>query len=252
MNAGHRLWVMGIALLVLASVSHVFGQSVRSLVREGNDRYKDQKFGDAEVSYRKALEKEQGLVPGHFNLGNSLYKQEKADEAIKEYENAIAKAESKETKAEAYYNTGNAFMKGQRYQEAVKSYIESLKLNPNDQETKYNLSYALAKLREQQQQQQQNKNDKNKDNKQDQQKNQQNQDQQKQDQQKQNQQQQQQQDQQKQQEQQRQQQQQGSQEKKMAKADAERMLEVLKNSEKDVQKKLRVRQGVRVKTDKDW
>ena len=128
-------------------------------------------------------------------------------------------------------------MKGQHYQEAVKSYIESLKINPNDQDTKYNLSYALAKLREQQQQQ--NKNDKNKDNKQDKQKDQKNQDQQKQDQQKQDQQQQ-------------QQKQPQNQDKKMAKAEAERILDVLKNSEKDVQKKLRVRQAVRAKTDKDW
>ena len=58
---------------------------------------------------------------------------------------------------------------------------------------------------------------------------------------------------QKQQEQQQQQQQQPrNQEKQMAKAEAERILDVLKNSEKDVQKKLRVRQAVRAKTDKDW
>lgn len=245
MISGHRLWVVG--SLLLACMMPAAGQSVRSLVREGNSQYEDQKYSDAEVSYRKALEKEQDLVPGNFNLGNSLYKQDKADEAIRAYENALMKAESKETKAEAHYNMGNSHMKGQRYQEAVKSYIESLKLNPNDQDTKYNLSYALAKLKEQQQQQ--NKNDKNKDDKKDQQKDKQNEDQQKKDQEKQDQQKQ---DQQQQQKQDQQQQPQQGQEKKMAKADAERILDVLKNSEKDVQKKLRVRQGVRVKTEKDW
>ena len=234
------LTVALLAVTVCAVPATVPGQSVRSLVRQGNGQYKDQKYSDAEVSYRKALEKEQELVPGQFNLGNALYKQDKGDEAVRAYENAAMKAESKETKADAYFNMGDAYMKGQHYQEAVNSYIESLKLNPSDQDTKYNLSYALAKMREQQQQQQQNKNDKNKDNKQDKQKNQQNQDQNKQDQQ-----QQQKQDQQPQQKQQ-------SQEKKMAKAEAERILDVLKNNEKDVQKKLRVRQGVRVKTDKDW
>jgi tetratricopeptide (TPR) repeat protein len=248
MRTGHWQFVVGIVALPLVFSSATFGQSVRSLVREGNSQYKDQKYGDAEVNYRKALEREQDLVPGNFNLGNSLYKQDKADEAIKAYENALVKAESKETKAESYYNMGNAFMKGQRYQEALKSYIESLKLKPDDQDTKYNLSYALAKLREQQQQQ--NKNDKNKDNKQDQQKGKQNEDQQKKDQEKQDQQKQNQQ--QKQDQQAQQQKPQQGQEKKMAKADAERILDVLKNSEKDVQKKLRVRQGVRVKTEKDW
>ena len=236
-----------LAILGLLSVlgwSVVVGQSTRSLVNDGNSQYKDQKYADAEVNYRKALEKDQDLVPGHFNLGNALYKQNKADEAIKEYENALVKATGKQTKAGAYYNLGNAYMKGQRYQDAVRSYVESLKLRPDDHDTKYNLSYALEKMR-QQQQQQQNKNDKNKDNKQDQ-KQQQNKDQQKQDQQKQDQQQQ------KQKEQQAQQQKQQGQEKKMAKADAERILDVLKNSEKEVQKKLRARPAVRAKTDKDW
>ena len=38
----------------------------------------------------------------------------------------------------------------------------------------------------------------------------------------------------------------------MSKADAQRILDVLKDNEKEVQKKLRVRQAVRSKTDKDW
>jgi tetratricopeptide (TPR) repeat protein len=237
---------MGTLALAILFAGAAAGQSMRSLMRDGNGQYKDQKYSDAEVSYRKALEKDQDFAPGHYNLGNSLYRQDKGDEAIRSYENALVKAVNKQTKAEAYYNIGNAHMKGQRYQEALKSYIESLKLNPNDQDTKYNLSYALEKLKQQQQQQQnkQNKDDK-KDQKQDQEK--QKQDQQKKDQQKQDQQKQ---DQQKQQ--QNQQQPQQSQEKKMAKAEAERILDVLKNNEKDVQKKLRVRQGVRVKTEKDW
>jgi Ca-activated chloride channel homolog len=234
-------------IMMTTSLVIVYGQSVRSLVNDGNNLYKEQKFNDAEVNYRKALEKEPELVQGHFNLGNVLYKQNKPDESIREYENALLKAEAPETKAYAYYNIGNAHMKAQNYQEAVQSYIESLKLNPTDQETKYNLSYALEKLKEQQQKQQ-NKNDRNKDknnkgqNKNDQKNN----DQQKQDQKKRDN------DQQKQDQQQQQRQQQSQQEKRMSKADAERILEVLKNNEKDVQKKLRVRQGARAKVDKDW
>jgi Ca-activated chloride channel homolog len=235
---------IGVLVLSIVCVGMAASQSMRSLMRDGNGQYKDQKFSDAEVSYRKALEKDQDFAPGHYNLGNSLYRQDKTDEAIRSFESATMKAESKDTKAEAYYNMGNAFMKGQKYQEAAKSYIESLKLNPNDQDTKYNLSYALEKLKQQQQQQQQQK--QNKDDKKDQK---QNQDKQKQDQQKQDQQKQ---DQQKQDQQKQQQQPQQAQEKKMAKAEAERILDVLKNNEKDVQKKLRVRQGVRVKTEKDW
>ena len=237
-------WMVVVALLIALPAQ---AQSVRSLVNGGNDLYEDQKYTDAEVNYRKALEKEKELVQGHFNLGNALSKEGKHDEAVKEFAIAAEKAASPETKGHAWYNIGNAMMGEQKYQEAVEAYIKSLQLNPLDQEAKYNLSYALEKLKQRQQQQKQNKDQDKKNQKQNQdQKNQQNKDQQqKQDQQKQ--------DQKKQDQQQNPQQNQPQQQQKqMSKADAERILDVLKNNEKEVQKKLRVRQAVRPKTDKDW
>lgn len=223
-------WVVLIAVASIASTARA--QSVRSLVNGGNDFYKEEKFPDAEVNYRKALTKERDLVQGHFNLGDALGKQGKFSDAVKEYESALAKAEGNDTKAFAHYNIGNSLLKEQRYGEAVQSYINALKLNPTDEDAKYNLSYALEKMR-QQQQKQKNKNDKNKQQKQDQQK----QDQQKQDQQKQDQ---------------KKQPPPQQQQKQMSKADAQRILDVLKNSEKDVQKKLHTRPAVRSRTDKDW
>jgi Ca-activated chloride channel family protein len=221
------------AMLALMTPSAT-GQSVRSLIREGNSHYADEKFSDAEVSYRKALEKESALVQGHFNLGNALHKQGKFDEAVKEYESVLGNAQEKETKAFAHYNIGNSFMHQQKYEDAIKSYIEALKIRPDDKDSKYNLSYALEKLRKQQQQKQEKKQDKNKDNQQ----NKKDQDQkQKQDEQQQKRQ---------------QQQQQQQQQKQMSKSEAERILNMLKNSEKDVQRKLRVRPAGRPHTDKDW
>ncbi len=243
-NTMRESWIVVALLFVLSG--NASGQTVRSLVNSGNDLYEEEKYTDAEVNYRKALEKEQGLVPGHYNLGNSLYKQGKFDESVKEYEHAALKAESKDARSGALFNIGNSFMKAEKYQEAVKSYVEALKQNPNDLDAKYNLSYALEKLRQQQQQQQQkqqNKDDKNKDKNQEQkEKNDQQNDQK--DQQQQNQQQQQ--------NEQQKQQQMAQQEKRMSKEDAERILEVLKNNERDVQKKLRVKKTARAKTEKDW
>ena len=235
-----EILVSSFATVLLVATLPAQAQSVRSLVNGGNDLYKEDKYTDAEVNYRKALEKEKDLVQGHFNLGNALNKEGKYGEAVKEYDLAREKATSPETRGHAWYNIGNSMMGEQKYQEAVDAYIRSLQLNPRDLEAKYNLSYALEKLKQQQQQQQQNKNQDKKDQKQNQ-KNQQNkQDQQKQDQKKQDQQQN------------PQQNQPQQQQKQMSKADAERILDVLKNSEKDVQKKLHARQAVRPKTDKDW
>ncbi|HXX62275.1 MAG TPA: tetratricopeptide repeat protein [Bacteroidota bacterium] len=217
-------WIVLLTTVPVAGAA----QSVRSLVNGGNDFYKEEKYPDAEVNYRKALAKEKGLVQGHFNLGDALGKQGKFGDAVTEYENALANAQRNDTKAFAHYNIGNAMLKQQRYPEAVQSYINALKLNPGDEDAKYNLSYALEKMRQPPQQQKKNdKNDKNK----------QKQDQQKQDQKNQ---------------QDKQQPPPQQQQKQMSKADAQRILEVLKNNEKEVQKKLHTRPAARARTDKDW
>ena len=220
-------------LLLSATPGVLFAQSSRSLVREGNGEYTDGKFADAEVAYRKALEKEHGLTEGQFNLGNALHRQGKYDEAARAHEQVLGDTQERATQADAYFNIGNSHLKAGAYREAVDAYVESLKRNPDDQDAKYNLSYALQKLHEQQQQQQSNKNDQQKQNPKD------NKDQNKQ------------QNKQDQQQDQRQQQPQNR-ERQMSRADAERILEVLKNAEKDIQKRLRARQAVRPKGEKDW
>jgi tetratricopeptide (TPR) repeat protein len=229
MRSDVRFWCVAILAL---STGHVEAQSIRSLVNEGNGLYEQEKYADAEVRYRKALEKDRQSAIGKYNLGNALQRQGKFDEAMKQYEIASDAHLDAATRAKAFYNAGNSLLRQQKYQEAIGPYVESLKLNPDDFDAKYNLSYALEMLKRQQQQQQ------NKDQKKDQQKkDQQNKDQEKKDQQ---------------QQQQQQQQRPQQQERKMSKADAERILDVLKNNERDVQKRLRARQPARPRTDKDW
>ena len=141
-------------LLICLLMHRGDAQSVRSLINDGNGLYKDGKYDEAEINYRKALEKEQGLLPGHFNLGNSLSKQKKFDQSTKEFETAAGSAQEKETKAHALYNIGNNYLDGAHYESAVKSYIEALKQEPADEDAKYNLSYALRKMKDQKQQNQ--------------------------------------------------------------------------------------------------
>ena len=171
---------------------------------------------------------------------------------MREYGNSGVSMKSPEERAATYYNAGNSLYQSNKYQEAVDAYKQSLRLNPNDEDTRYNLQMARAKLTQQQQQKQQNK-----DQKQDQKK----------DQQKQNQQQNQQQDQKQdqQQNQKRDQQQQKQDEAKqdqtrrqlqkknqMPKQEADRILDAMRNNENDVQKKLRKREAVHMRVEKDW
>jgi len=231
------------SLTLLIPTAFAFAQSTRGLVNDGVNLYNEKKFSDAEVNFKKGTEKNPESFEAKFNLGDTYYKQQRYDEAIKSFQSALANAKTDEEKAKIYHNIGNSLLKAQKIKESIGAYEESLKLNPNDQETKYNLSYALNMLKNQNQNQKQNqKNDKNKDQNKDQQKQNQDQqkkqDQQKQDQQKQNQQQ--------------PQQNQKQKEQKISKEEAERILDALKNNEKDLQKQLRRVRGQKVKTEKDW
>lgn len=234
-----------VTFFLTLGLSYSAAQSLRSLNNSGVDAYNNKQFPDAEVSFKKGLEKSKESFELNYNLGDAYYKQQRYEEAIKSFQSSLPLTEDGLLKAKAFHNIGNSLLKSQKLKESVEAYKNSLKLNPGDKETKYNLSYALSLLK-QQQDQQQNQNQKNQD------QNDQNQD----DQQNQNKndQQNQQQDQQKNQtkDQSAQQDNVKQNKNKISKEEAERILEALKNNEKDLQKKLRKKVGVPVTTDKDW
>ncbi len=241
-------------IIAISAMSVLQAQSLRSLNNTGVDKYKNKNFADAEVNFKKGLDEEPQNFITNFNLGDAYYQQQRYDEALNTYKAALSQAKTKEEKAKVYHNIGNSLLKSKQIKESIEAYKNSLKLNPNDEETKYNLSYALDLLKNQKNQQKQNK-DKNQQNKdqnkdQDKDKDQQNKDQKKKDQQnKQNQQNPQDQ---KNQEAKQDATQQKQQQNKISKKEAERILEALKNNEKALQKKLRKQKGTPIKTDKDW
>jgi Ca-activated chloride channel homolog len=240
-------------LMFVAPLSYNLAQSNRSTLNKGVDKYEEKKYADAEVDFRKVIESSPKNFEANFNLGTSYYKQEKYEDAIKSFTSSLETAKDNESRAKVFHNIGNSLLKSNKLEQSVEAYKNALKFNPNDQDTKYNLSYALELLKNKDKDKnKQDKNDQNKkdQNKQDQQQQNQNQDQQNKDQQKQDQQQQQPQDQNAKQDNTKQQQQ--PKEQKISKDEAQRILDALKNNEKDLQKQLRkVKAKVR-KTDKDW
>jgi len=162
----------------------------RGLVREGNRQYNVEKIDDAERSYRRALELDERSNIANFNLGNALYRQQNYEEAVKKFEEAALGKSDKMDKARAYHNLGNSYLqqaKGnspdtkQMLNESIEAYKQALRNNPNDIDSKYNLSYALNMLKQQDQCQSNQDNnrdnqDKNQDNQDNQQQQQQNKD----------------------------------------------------------------------------
>ena len=143
----------------------VLERDARKLVREGNELFNQLKFADAEVAYKKALDKNPSSEIANYNLGNAFSLQNRSKEAITQYELVAKMTKDKFTRAEAMHNIGNSHYQDKEYQKAVDSYKYSLRANPKDDETRYNLALAQKMLKDQQQNQDKDKdkNDENKD-----------------------------------------------------------------------------------------
>lgn len=115
----------------------------RSLVRKGNRQYNKGNYEQSAGRYEQALQAAPGQFEAIYNLGNALYKAERFDRAEQTMQQAAADSLRADTeRAEAFYNLGNAQFKQQKYKEALESYKQSLRLNPSDQEAKYNYAYT--------------------------------------------------------------------------------------------------------------
>ncbi len=137
------------SIILLVCCSGLSGQSARSLIDGGNKAYNSDEFVDAEVQYRKVLEKEDGLPEGSFNLGDALYKQGRYDVSAEAFDKALDDTSRSEITSKGLFNKGNALFRQQKYRESIDAYINSLKLAPDDLDAKHNLLHAMRKLKEQ-------------------------------------------------------------------------------------------------------
>ena len=126
----------------------------RDYIRKGNRLFNDSVFVDAEVNYRKALEVNPKSTVSMYNLGNTLSQQQKIKDAMEQYVAAGKIEKDKMKLAHIYHNMGVLFQAGKDYAQAVEAYKMSLRNNPKDDETRYNLALAQKMLKDQQQNQQ--------------------------------------------------------------------------------------------------
>ena len=152
------------AVFLLATVGVSAQKAERDYIRKGNRLFNDSVFVDAEVNYRKALEANPKSTVSMYNLGNTLSQQQKFQDAMEQYVSASKIEKDKMKLAHIYHNMGVLFQAGKDYAKAVDAYKMSLRNNPADHETRYNLALAQKMLKDQQNQQNQDQNqDQNKD-----------------------------------------------------------------------------------------
>jgi len=223
-----------------------FAQNKKSFLRDGNTLYADSSYNEAEMQYRKSLEKDQDYFNASFNLADAVYKQERYEESSALFDALKDNAPTEIDLAQVFHNLGNSLVKEGKLDDAIAAYKNALRINPNDNETRHNLAFSKQQKQEQEEKEEKEENkdeqkedkegDKKKEQKdkeQDKEEKNKNQEENKEDQ-KQNQ----------------------PEEKKedMSKEDAEKMLEAIQQQEKDLQKELQKKKfkGKRMKVLKDW
>ena len=162
-----------VAIVLVMLAMSATAQTDRQYVRQGNKLFRNGDYPNAEVSYRKAIEKNPKNPQAVFNLGNALMAQKKDSAAVAQFESASKLETNPLRKAKAFHNMGVVCQSHKMYGEAIEAYKNALRLNPADNETRYNLVLCKHQQQKQQQNQQQNQqggnDDKKQDNKKDQQ-----------------------------------------------------------------------------------
>jgi len=156
---------------LLFSYMALIAQKDAKNIYYGNQMYFSGKVVQSIDLYRQALKENPNNQKAHFNLGGSLYKsglQIKAskenfvqggkkvtpdslanlvfEEAAQNFAQVANTISDKDTLHRAWHNVGNCYLQKKEYQQAADAYKKALKYNPKDEETRYNLAYALKHI----------------------------------------------------------------------------------------------------------
>ncbi|MFQ6091108.1 MAG: tetratricopeptide repeat protein [bacterium] len=140
--------------LFILTLSSTFGDEVVKKNRKGIELFNEGQYDEALGAYRDAQLEAPESPELHFNIGNTLYKQKKYEQAQEEYMKALS-TEDALLQSQIFYNIGNSQYRLNKLVESIDSYKKSLEINPDDMDAKYNLEFVRNKLKEMAQQQQQ-------------------------------------------------------------------------------------------------
>ncbi len=136
----------------------------------GNVMYKEGKWQEASMLYNQALKEKNDFRKANYNLGSSIYRQAQLmkdkkialpanmeskrdtiagqmfDEATSQFDVVAQSINNKDTIQKAFHNAGNCQLLKKDYKKAIEYYKKALKINSKDEESRYNLAYALKNM----------------------------------------------------------------------------------------------------------
>ena len=143
--------------LTLFSFSSFSQDLERQNIYYGNVAYDNENYEEAINYYSEALVASPLSYKAHYNMANAYFREKNFQKSADLYASIIDLAPTAFDKSKVYHNLGNSHFLNQKLDDASDAYKSALRLNPSDEETRYNLAYAL--LLKQQQPPQQNENE---------------------------------------------------------------------------------------------
>lgn len=135
----HTLPFLAAAFLLMASA---YTQNDKTLLRRGNEAFSKGEYAAAADLYSRSRKKNPDNPSTGFNLGAALYRMGYNDSVRHVLQEVLKQNPSKELAAKTWHNLGNSYLAERKPREAIEAYKNALKLNPRDEDTRYNLAYA--------------------------------------------------------------------------------------------------------------
>ena len=107
---------------------------------KGLEYYQNQEYEEAKNYYENIIIQKKENVEAHFGSGASSYQKGDWEVAKQSFQESL-KSSDDNLRSKAYYNLGNTFFKDNKAEEAISFYRKALELNPNDKEALYNYEY---------------------------------------------------------------------------------------------------------------
>ncbi len=149
-------------LLLIFPFANLFSQNWRDSLIEAREAYKNEDFSKALNLYNSVQKQAPKDLDLSSEIGQCAYKSKQFEIAEKAYNKSKSQNGNRINKAKAFHNIGNIKMNQKNYQGAIESYKSSLRNNPSDEETRYNLSEAIRRLKKEQDKKDNNQNQKDK------------------------------------------------------------------------------------------
>jgi Ca-activated chloride channel family protein len=137
-----------IAILLLICSSGTQAQTANA--RNGNKFYKEGKYDRAIAEYKKGVKSTSAGTPTRYNLGNAYYRSKQYDESATTYRDLLPSTNDPALKQKTYYNLGVSLSRQNKLEESIEAYKNAVKLDPADEDARINLQKALMELKKKQ------------------------------------------------------------------------------------------------------